>query len=173
MLRKTEKHGFRALISLAVFFFVLAVSMVGYAIAEEATDVPEGQVPFVEAEEIEKEEAPVFREGIDEPALRPNHPPIDEIPPMPMPYPPEEWDEQPASTEPGSGVYHNAVTGETIVLPVDETALSGEFGQGGGYSGADGGDGAEMWPATFNDMYQINNTGSSPWRMVLRHHERC
>ena len=166
MLRKTEKHGFRVLISLAVFFLVLAVAMVGYAVADKSTEVPEGEVPSVEAEEIEKEEAPVFREGIDEPALRPNHPPIDEIPPMPMPYPPEEWDEQHASTEPGSGVYHNAVTGETVVLPVDETALSGEFGQGGGYSGADGGaGGTEMWPATFYDMYQITNTGGFPWRM--------
>ncbi|MCK4580802.1 MAG: trypsin-like serine protease, partial [Dehalococcoidia bacterium] len=125
------------------------------------TEPSEGKVPSVEAEEVE-EGVPVFQEGEDEPLPRPNHPPIDQIPPMPMP---QDTDELPASEGPGLGTLYNAVTGETIVLPVDETALLGGFQQGGGYSGVDGGGGIEELPMTFYDMYKITNTGAFPWRM--------
>jgi hypothetical protein len=134
------------------------------AVADETadlTDPPEGKVPSVEVTEVEQA-VPVFREGEDEPLPRPNHPPIDQIPPMPMP---QDTDELPASEGPGLGTLYNAVTGETIVSPVDETALLGGFQQGGSYSGADGGGGIEELPMTFNNMYKITNTGASPWRM--------
>jgi V8-like Glu-specific endopeptidase len=127
----------------------------------DLTEPPEGKVPSVEAEEVD-EGVPVLQEGEDEPLPRPNHPPIDQIPPMPMP---QDTDELPASEGPGLGTLYNAVTGETIVSPVDETALLGGFQQGGGYSGTDGGEGTEELPMTFYDMYKITNTGAFPWRM--------
>ena len=127
------------------------------------TEPPEGKVPSVEATEVEQA-VPVFREADDGHPLRPNHPPIDQIPPMPMPEPPEE-EGVPTSTEPGAGVYHNSVTGETVVVPVEPGPASEGVQQGGGYNGADGGYGSELIPMTFRDMYQITNTGDFPWRM--------
>ena len=134
---------------------------------------PEGKVPSVEAIEVEHV-VPVFQEGEDEPLSRPSHPPIDQIPPMPMP---QDTDELPASEGPGAGIFYNAVTGETITFPVNETAPLGGFQQGGGYSGADGGEGIEELPMTFYDMSKITNTGAFPWRMncklVMRFVDQC
>jgi hypothetical protein len=172
--KRTRTARYRALISLAVFFVAFAVAMVGNPLADEPTQPPQGGVPSVEATELEQSVPPVFREADDGPALRPNHPPIDQIPPMPMPQP-QETGEPP--TGPGAGAYYNAVTGETIIAPLDDAGLPGGFGQGGGYNGADGGGGRELLPATFYDMYEISNTGDFPWRMnvklVIRFVDQC
>jgi hypothetical protein len=132
-----------------------------YPVISEPPDVPHGEVSSVDAVEVELV-GPVFREADDGPPLRPNHPPIDQIPPMPMP---EDTGDVPTSIGPGAGIYRDAVTGEMIVFPADEAPVSGGFGQGGGYTGADGGEGLEEVPMTFYDMYQITNTGDFPWRM--------
>jgi V8-like Glu-specific endopeptidase len=164
MIQKIQKATFKLLISLAIFFFVFALAMVGNAVAEEPNGPPEGKVPSVEAEEVE-EGVPMFQEGEDEPLLRPNHPPIHQIPPMPMPYPPEIKD-LPKPTDAESGVYYDATTGETVVVPLEPSSRSEEIVQDGGYNGADGGHGgSELFPATFCDMFQITNTGGFPWRM--------
>jgi hypothetical protein len=126
------------------------------------TELPEGKVPSVEATEVEQA-VPVFREADDGPPLRPNHPPIDQIPPMPMPEPPEE-EGVPTSTEPGAGVYHNSVTGETVVVPVEPGPASEGVQQGGGYNGADGGHGgSELIPMTFRMNTKLVMRFGSDW----------
>jgi len=152
------------LIVLSVLFFVtLSFS---YAVSDESVKVPEGAAPSVQATEIEKA-IPVFRKGNDEPVPPPNHPPIDQIPPMPMPEA-SEMDGLPKSMEPGSGVYYDTKTGETIEEPADEGVRSDglEQEQGGGYNGADGGrQDSETWRTRFNNMSKITNTSDHPWRM--------
>ena len=152
------------LIALSVLFFVtLSFS---YAVSDESAKVPEGAAPSIEAKEIEKAE-PVFRKANDGSVPQPNHPPIDQIPPIPMPEP-SETDDPPKSIEPGSGVYHDMETGETIEEPADEgVRLEGlEPKQGGGHNGADGGgQDSETWRTGFNNMSKITNTSDHPWRM--------
>ena len=130
------------------------MTVVANPLADEPTQPPEGEVPSVEATEVEQVVPPVFRAADDGPPLRPNHPPIAQIPPMPMPQPQEM---EGAPPEPGAGVYRNAVTGETIISQHDHAALPGGSGQGGGYDGADGGGGSQLAPATFFDMAQIGS----------------
>ena len=157
MVRKI-RNSVRGILALTfvLFFVVLGVS---YALADESTEVPAGPAPSIEATELEKGES-FFREGVDGPATRPSHPPIDQIPPMPMP---EETDEPPVSPGPGEGVYYNSLTGEEIVVPVDNLSMLEELVQGGGYNGVDGGLGGEA--NMTGDMTHITNTQNSPWRM--------
>ncbi|MCD6384488.1 hypothetical protein J7M23_01805 [Candidatus Sumerlaeota bacterium] len=120
--------------------------------------------PTIQAKEVDSDYVPWFRGPVEDgPALHPNHPPIDEIPPIPMPYP----EEQPPAGR-GEFVTYNAETGEQVTYPND-AKLTGGFAQGGGYDGADGGKGGtEVLPATFVDMIKIANyskTGNFPWRM--------
>jgi V8-like Glu-specific endopeptidase len=143
--------------STTALLMVLAIWVIPNAVGT-GYSTEEGAVPSVQAVEVEKI-VPVFQAADDGPGLRPNHPPIDQIPPMPMPFP---KDQPPVGR--GALVVHDAVTGETITLPND-AVLSGGSGTGGGYRGADGGRGIERWPATFVDMIQITNTWDFPWRM--------
>jgi len=125
----------------------------------------EGKAPSVEATEVEQA-VPVFRDADDGPSLRPNHPPIDQIPSMPMPQP-QEIKDLPKPEESESAVYHDALTGQTVVVPMEPGPAYEGVQQGGSYSGADGGNGSELIPATFNDMYQVN-PGIFPWRMNVK-----
>jgi len=161
MLQKIQKAALKALISLLIFFFAFVLLIAGNTVAEELIGPPEGKVPSIQAKEVKKGVL-LFQKGEDKPLPRPNHPPIDQIPPMPMP---QDTDELPPSEGPGAGILYNAVTGETITFPVNETVLLGGFQQGGGYNGVDGGGGIEEWPMTFYDMQKITNTGAFPWRM--------
>ena len=92
--------------------------------------------------------------------VRPNHPPLDQIPPIPMPEPIE----QAATGEPVGVVFHDGRTGETVTVP-GVTATTDAFGQGGGYAGLDGGGGMESGDRSFFSMSAISNTGDAPWRM--------
>jgi hypothetical protein len=157
MLRKTQKKTLSTGILLTVLFF--AMVMLSHVLADELVMPEEGEVPSIEAEEIEMGEQ-FFQEGEDGPAMRPSHPPIDQIPPMPMP---EETDEPPVSTGPGEGVYYNSLTGEEIVVSVDDLSMPEELMQGGGYNGVDGN--LEETVNMSADMTHITNTQSSPWRM--------
>ena len=120
-MKKIEKFSKR---SLLCFFAILVI--LPWSMALAAT---RGEVPSVEATEAEQG-MPSFREADDGPPLRPNHPPIGQIPPMPMPHP-QETDILPTSTEPMIGIFYNVVTGKTVVSPVDDIELLGGFGQGG------------------------------------------
>jgi len=151
---------------IALTFLLFIILSFSYSVADEPIKVPEGAAPSVEAKEVEKA-VPVFRKGDDGSVPHPNHPPIDQIPPIPMPGLPE-GDDLPKSMEPGSGVYHDAETGETVEEPADEgMRLEGsEPKQGGGYNGADGGrQDSETWRTSFNNMSKITNTSDHPWRM--------
>ena len=104
----------------------------------DATEIPITPVPFTQWQAGPQ----------DGPSPAPNHPPIGQIPPMPMP---EETAPAPLSqpADPGRGVMHDSSTGETIeeggaspAVPSDVPAV-----RGGGYPGADGGNRKEKAPA--------------------------
>ena len=99
--------------------------------------------------------------GFETPLIRPNHPPIDEIPPLPMPDPNESG----YSLFPGVPLAYDAERG--IEWALNTYPPSGNtFGQGKGFNGADGATGSEGSSfASFGDMSQINNTADFPWRM--------
>ncbi|MFG0251862.1 MAG: CARDB domain-containing protein, partial [Phycisphaerales bacterium JB038] len=110
---------------------------------------------------------PVFTPAQPEmPLQRPNHPPIDEIPPMPMPF----GDAGPLiHSDPGAIWIRDAETGADIL--VDPPAGQGlPFGNAPGFVGADGVMGADdLFPGRgFNDMYTISGTDAHPWRMNVK-----
>jgi len=187
ILGKTHKNTFKALILSAVFFMVFSMVAGGNTFAgelntkskkggaphkaiesvnsNELIEPPKGEAPYVDAIEIEQG-ALLFKDAGEEPEmLRPNHPPIDEIPPMPMP---QDTTVRSTSSVTGSGIIYNPETSETIVTPNDDSSFledpTGfvELVKGGGYAGVDGSQGIEEVPMTFYDMYQITNTGSHP-----------
>jgi hypothetical protein len=143
-------------------FLGLVISLSTFPL--EAVEVSQGPAPMVQAQEDESETVvPFFHMSDDGPPLRPNHPPINQIPPMDMP---DDSGQAPASTEPRMGILYNAETNEIRLSPIENPAeLLEEFTQGGGYNGADGGPGIEEWESTFYTMSLISNTGDSPWRM--------
>jgi len=167
MSQKTQKATFKVLISLVIFFFTFALAMADNAVAEELTGPPEGKVPSVEAEEVE-EGVPLFQEGEDKPLPRPTHPPIHQIPPMPMPAEPPQGRGMPL--EPGVGIIHDLKTGKTITVPNNLTIPNDTLmqDQGGGYSGADGGGGIENLLTSFGTMIRIESVEDFPWRMNVK-----
>ena len=152
--------------STVLLFITLSFS---YAVCEESSKTPKGAAPSVQAVEVEKANS-VFRKGNDKPVPRPNHPPIDQIQSIQMPER-LEMDGFPKSTGPGSAVYHNMKTGETIEEPADESVRSDglEQQQVGGYNGADGGEqDTEYWRTRFRNMSKVPNTQDHPWRMNVK-----
>jgi hypothetical protein len=134
-----------------------------------------GSIPTVESTEAEQI-VPFYRESFDEAAPVPNHPPIDQIPPIPMPEPTDKPHIETAGK--GVPVFYNTLTGESGVL---ETPASVEAtgGQTAGYNGG-------IWPynielgdilqsdiepdgdigiLSFSNMSQISATDQYPWRM--------
>ena len=99
----------------------------------EAPAAEQGPAPSVEATEVEEGES-YFHPGEDEPASYPDHPPFDQIPPMPMPEPGPESEASEPMDGGGQGILYNAVTGETVLTSAGEfPALEGVV-QGGGYA---------------------------------------
>ncbi len=96
--------------------------------------------------------------------LAPDHPPIDQIPPMPMPtgMPSDAGFEPDASDS-----VHDAVTGESTPLPA--TRELGEARSGGGYEGPftdpDRPLETDYVDRSFSSLTQINDQGSDPWRV--------
>lgn len=122
--------------------------------------------PVVQAQEVEGVVPLVPQEGAVVEVEWPKLPPLDQIPPMPMPDPPEPGQEKLGLV--GSVLVHDALAGETTELGETESLplqalLSGSGGDG--YAGADGGGGFEIMPESFGTMTHIGNTGDSPWRM--------
>jgi hypothetical protein len=95
----------------------------------------------------------VFTPGFDRKVERPNHPPIDEIPPMPMPEPgPVVFDDN----APWNLTFHDIETGETIELPnrVDLSGLNSGQSPEGDYIGANNTvEGEPYGGRGFNDMF--------------------
>ncbi len=132
-------------------------------------DPPEGMVPTVDTYLYEEPTVLWVNDADDGPSLRPNHPPMEEIQPMPMPQPREDQGPQSTSENLGPGVYHNMLTGETIFSdPNDYTASEGLV-RGGGFNGSDIGESdPEKFTTTFNDMSLVANTSPHPWRMNVK-----
>ncbi len=140
---------------------MLSLLVTGNATAADTLIIAAPTVESIETEQI----VPFYRESFDEPAAAPNHPPIDQIPAMPMPEPDE--DALASWGSPKTILVHDALTGKTIELPSAMSTQSLE-GFGGGYNGADGatgGEGGDVGILGFNNMSIINNTEQFPWRM--------
>ena len=150
--------------SLKIKTFYISFSLIGAVMLLDATAAFADDLSKVQARIVKDQPQPYFRDSDDGPPLIPNHPPISQIPPVPMPEPID----QPPSRFERSISIHDAATGETRVLPWENVAIEKE-GQRKGYKGADGGKGGgfedDFLPKVFNDMYQITSTGDSPWRM--------
>lgn len=115
------------------------------------------------------EVVPVFRADAfeaDDLLRPPMHPPIDQIPALPMPNPDVEG--AVVSDGPGNLLFHDPATGITTEIPaqVYNNRSAGDQ-YGGGFVGADGVNTFEDMFGTrgFGTMTEIVNTSGSPWRM--------
>ncbi|MCX7766441.1 MAG: hypothetical protein N2246_07035, partial [Candidatus Sumerlaeia bacterium] len=156
MKRGVSESGWRECFcdSRCIVFAMLMIMILIPLLAKGGEPVP--VVQAVEIEPIKAEFSPTF----EEPVIRPNHPPIDEIPPIPMPFPAE-----PKTTGAGDVVVYNPKSGETYRYPI-ETKSTDELRAGGGYDGADGGgEVVEHLLKSFVNMTKITDTGDFPWRM--------
>lgn len=109
---------------------------------------------------------PAYAPGTDTlDAPYPDHPPIDEIPAMPMPSV-ESLETGGPPPDPSNTVY-DAATGETFQLPVGQE--TGEASFGGGYQGPfadpDRPLESEYGGDSFGALSQITTQGSDPWRV--------
>ncbi|UCE60794.1 MAG: hypothetical protein JSU63_03395 [Phycisphaerales bacterium] len=95
------------------------------------------------------------------PMLRPNHPPIDQIPSLDMPYPADP----PPLRGPAQMMMHDAQAGETFTLPENASADVAPT-KATNFVGVDGGavDEEARGTRSFWDMYQITPTTAFPWR---------
>jgi V8-like Glu-specific endopeptidase len=154
----------RSSVALALTLCVLV--MVGNALAGQQAMPPKGPVPSVEAVEVGPSPDFSFQAGKEAPSQRPNHPPIDQIPPMPMPDESIQGEAPTMPLDPGQPIMHDSGTGETRVLPPNTKLPLLAPSRGEGYSGAEGDGEAEELPATFSsDMTKISSPEVAPWRM--------
>lgn len=107
---------------------------------------PPGAIPNVDAIVVERV-APWYRVHNDEPALRPNHPPFDEIPPMPFPV----WENFRGSPE--------SLERDDAIPELPE-ACPGHAGVYGDYGGEDG-------IRTFGNLSHVVNTTARPQNVKL------
>ncbi len=117
---------------------------------------------------------PVFRMDAfqaDDIVRPPSHPPIDQIPPLPMPNP--EWDIPDNLGGPGNALFYDQITGQVTEIPI-QPSNSGLTGQAGGssYVGADGFDSlADLYgPRGFGTMTALSDVTIStfPFRMNVK-----
>ena len=137
-----------------------------------AIDPPPGPAPTVQAT-ADPSVMPVASDGYEEPSLQPNHPPFDEIPPMPMCT--GELVGLDIFEDVDTIYVHDAATGETIELPAGVLANS-QGDSGGGYHGSDGDTGmgqgeieinGDVGALGFTNMTEISDAARAthPWRM--------
>ncbi len=117
---------------------------------------------------------PVFRMDAfqaDDIVVPPSHPPIDQIPPLPMPNP--EWDIPDNLGGPGNALFYDQTTGQITEIPIQpsNSGLTGEVG-GSSYVGADGFDSlADLYgPRGFGTMSALTDAEIStfPFRMNVK-----
>jgi len=93
----------------------------------------------------------------------PDHPPIDQIPPMPMP---PAWEGPESGLKDGHPVVYNALTGETTALPATEST-GASFGFGGGSPGLyddNFSNEEDFYSETFGTMTDVTGSaGINPW----------
>ena len=148
-------------------FFLLTITGFSYSFAQELTltpNPPDGKAPTVSATDDKPSNAPAFNPQIDKQPPRPNHPPIDQIPPMPMPELQQNGSNA-IAPELVSPVSYDTQTKQTSTGIPGETGGFGDKAWGGGYCGSDGDCGSEMLPADMGCMTKITNEQDAPWRM--------
>lgn len=119
------------------------------------------------------EVVPVFRADAfeaDDVLRPPMHPPIDQIPALPMPNPDFEGG---VSDGPGNVLFHNPMTGVTTEIPMEQFENRGAGGAvGGGFVGADGIDTFDdvFGPRSFGAMFELSDTSIAtfPFRMNVK-----
>ena len=111
-----------------------------------------------------------FHPSGDSPAAAPNHPPIDQVPPMPMPNNPDWSVARAAGSGAGRPVSYNSVTRQETLGPVSTAPAVSGIVAGGGYAGVDGGIGSEQLPATMGVMSLVGNPGRAafPYSMNVK-----
>ncbi len=128
----------------------------------ERASQPAASAAWVEAMQVNDANIAPF--GGPEPQIaRVQHPPIDQIPAMPIPM----VLEIPPSNGVGTGapVMYDALTGIETLMPT-HPGTRAEGGKGAGFNGADLAESyADMAPRGFGAMSEITNPGSFPWRM--------
>ncbi|WP_456373645.1 S-layer homology domain-containing protein [Thiolapillus sp.] len=121
---------------------------------------------------------PVYMPGGSDADLpKPNHPPIEQIPPMPMPDA-SNTSKVFVDQGPGNPVFYDSRTGvQTIGDSPDPKRLELMPSQGGGYEGAltpSTGEGlqndqpGDIQPYGFSSMTKISNYTDHPWRMNVK-----
>lgn len=132
-------------------------------------DATNASVTAVDRTEV----VPVFRAEAfeaDDVLRPPMHPPIDQIPALPMPNPDFEGG---VSDGPGNLLFHDPATGVTTEIPM-EVLNRGDGGDaiGGGFVGADGIDTfADVFgPRSFGSMFALsdNTIATFPFRMNVK-----
>jgi V8-like Glu-specific endopeptidase len=141
----------------------------GFAVLAAAAAEQPQATPAAEAQATARPApAPVYQPAREEaPALRPMHPPIDEIPPMPMPQSRPRSDSDP--NLPTYLLSHDVRTERTrAIAPSVASGLAG--GEAPGFSGADGAKSTadHAFGKGFGQMQQITNTQDFPWRMNVK-----
>ena len=134
----------------------------------DAEAQPSQPAPTVESAEVARGVAP-FAASDDLPVSPPNHPPIDTIPPMPMPVR-DGGEPFVGPSGPGGSVSFDVATRRETRTPIDpedgdpSQSGSSDSGRTGGYRGADGGQpGGEVEPARFRDMSLISPSRRAEW----------
>jgi hypothetical protein len=128
---------------------------------------PPGPAPVIDAIEAAPGVNEFYVPSAEPELLRPSHPPIDQIPPMPMPD--DRRENRAVDPSGGQPIVHDPETGETTSAPIRMLSpLDDALRTGGYYAGADGGEGLgdEELPASmFANMSQITNVADHPFRM--------
>jgi hypothetical protein len=119
----------------------VAACVAAWALLMTTNAMAGGQAPVVTATDSG---APgeSFHSSGDSPVAAPSHPPIDQVPPMPMPNNPDWSVARRASTGPGMAVSYDAITKQEVYSPVSPGTAAAGLVAGGGYSGVDGGSSA-------------------------------
>ena len=150
---------------------ILAVTLLGLSLSVSGQNLPEppsGPAPGVDAVEKLPLINPSFTPGGEQEPVA-VHPPLGDIPPMPMPYPPDANSLSPVNQGPGAPVIRDLTTGEVTTGAEASTAMQNIFSQGGYYAGADGGSAqGELGAASFGTKSLVANDGTAPWRMNVK-----
>jgi hypothetical protein len=168
----------RSVRAVLIFGGVLVFTGSGRASGQQAGSAAANEpAPVINAFEIGTSSAPVFHRSTHPPAVTPNHPPIDQIPPRQMPLP-VEWAGAAATSGPGRGVMFDPATRREFISPISLKAAgsgtSGALASGGGYQGADGGTlaggGDAITASMSGGMTHIPpaSRGADPYRMNVK-----
>jgi hypothetical protein len=153
---------------------IVVTVLVAFAATVRAQNTP-GPAPVVAATDTGRP-ADAFHVTTHGPAAAPNHPPMEQVPPRPMPSNPVATGLRSAIVTASSGVAYDVASRRQITAPLaTQIAASAAFGSGGGYKGADGGGpgfdpGGELLPASMGLMTLLSPSvrAQFPYRMNVK-----